>query len=1562
MAIQTITDDRSSRTAALASAFSDHFLSPSSKPSRYAVTAEMLQDDARPFAKVAPMGNLRPDREMLERAKPNTGALFFYNCRLRGQGPARHPAFVLFTLGFCSLVPGFQPAIARENRFYKGMTEMMADWLADCRAMSPLTTVKKTSKGFEVDVPIAAISQDKSGRLLQRMIGRNVGSEESNELSTLIAAMRQLVSGEVSIDVPTSKLYGISFLEGKKENKGSNALTELHALPKGRIYSVKAGTQTVVMLHCLFTIPECEFLTQTPWAQIRPFDVFQLMVSWAKCCHGSFGSKVKPPVTSKPLQYIADTRAGEGTPRTNELGIFVDERAEFWRIPTSHNQIGKFDSDASRNYLRSDGSMSGITDLGELAPKMPSNLVFVDWLNLKLAYSNTEGNLTIKDLARTQKATPVHYKAWMDRPALANSEPLVSFYSAGRLLNLPSAQHIVPIKLVVEEVAMQMRAAGNMVRPDAIRIHEIFSMPSPPGSIVDKYCKAVDELRLAMEQPGTLEMLYDKMSVATVHQTFAYATILALDGRAYFDAVHPVYRAETRAYREQQLDPEYQTESIPYIEEGKFLQPHQNRCMNKLRGSPKLAVLSVAAGGGKTVLAITDFLKELKKGNVKRGLIMCPSHLVAQYVKEVVDFVNGRLNVIAVSSYTVATHGVDGLSKLIQSAPPNSFVVADYNLVKGTTKNLPVGYGGARTPYQPVIEMLMSFNFDWVCMDESHTLKNSESNMARAISKLVTTIPYKRIMSGTLMPDSIQDLVQQVNMLDPTVFGTHADFVTKYSEDGKDRGKRTRWKEGYANDIMRDLKERVTLVEAHRKEWAALLPKLVESARDDLYLTPAQQSVYDDVLMQTVAELSKLPKNHAVKKLFSAMNKTGGEEDKAGEGEGDEESDDGVDLSDDLTAEQLLRRSTQALEEFVSNPTSHALGRERLSGNDLVSPKVHALVEVINKHIADGVPGKILVFCNYRDTAEHIYQNLPADLKARTIHYTAENKTACVAEFSGNDEKLIMVGVETSMNTGLNLQMASHLVRVDTVWTPGALEQGNSRVLRPNVKTAEFREKVYITWLLVQRTIDCTKSVYLFSKRVLVGLVENYGNPLFDRVPALTPIPLSLDVIAESNTTTSENLQPYYEAYEEYLRAQARDYENYKRDHPEDLDPATGGMRRMQLSRAPNLPNSKLMARVPYVPGTELYGAADLGLQRYDVFMRLSEAEAAEIAEDDGDGAEDASQRAKNRMELQRISGLAVHTEYGDGIITGASKKNLRVEFADGTSRNVNKMACFFITRKQTNAHDMREAVLAAAGEVPFDVTTKKPVKRAKPQVPPQEIVIPEPPKPEKKAKIVRTKPADTRVAVALDLIIVNDFVGLEMSSAASNKSGAMALQAIGFRQPEPYVYAEIPNADIMLRLFSKWKKDGYGVVEEYNDACVNLYHALRAQRKNAAHMVGLATQADLNNFYRLQHVRVRQNKAGVTKICPYPLVQDDALYICLPLQGHPESLKAIQSRVPGIKWAKADTESTLQVFMPNLKKFDVQIKKLMKSKDLVITNIDDLLKQRDRLVRRRPVLFEGTR
>lgn len=1413
------------------------------------------------------------------------------------------------------------------------------------RAIQDLTSVRKEDDRFTVRVPFFYAT-----------------SEVLSQLKAFYASPEGRADGDQLSDHLSSLQPGIIWSKTLPRTGGpfDRYLPLLQRIEGSFVEVRQLGSAWVFMLGIHFTQTEASTLCQTPWLQIRPIDFYALMHTWAT---GRLGSmRGDPPLYSIPLSRIARELPEGGQKRVSEdLSIMVDEKANYWWLEDQNN-IAKFEDEYNRHLTRNDGTLCAVPSNPDesVAPKPKSALVFVDWINLKMAFINSEHRMEVVGLDRVVKANVTHYVKIL-RTKIA-SERGIQIIS--QTFNAAAATGFAlggdfNVKAWYADIQKYSMFYGQKLSD--IEFLDLWTAVKDPFTVgpdnerdqfpriqMELFFRAMDHVLSYAANPSTLDNLYAQYAFRTVSQLVAYLKILSTKLPEY-ENLKAQDNERRQAYTTQdQLDPEYELPSVPYMSEpdaegngGRALMPHQVRGAKRLAKSPNFAILAVDAGGGKTAACIFDYLKELGKGNIRRALIMCPPHLVAQYVKEFLYFTDSRINVIAVTTYTIRRHTLEGLARLLEQAPPNTVVVTDYDLARGKSKAPIMGYGPTPTRYYPVVEMLRSFAFDYVFCDESHFLKGTTSRQA-AVARLISEIPYKRLASGTLAPNLITDLLQQIALLDPTVM-PRGEFLAKYALEIKGN-KVTKWKPGYEAELMAELKQNIVWVQTKRKEWAALLPKLKEESHF-VDLTDNQQEVYDTILREVVDNLRKAAMNNAALRALimgKPAGEEGGEEGDEGEGNGGDDDEEGGDEEDieTIDVDALLKPYLARLEQFVVAPGADVYGGTVLSGEDLLSPKVIQIEEIIRNHLAAGIPGKILIFTNYVASAEAIYNGFSPDIRKQTILYTASNKEADGARFERDEGKQIMVGVELSMNTGLNLQFCSRLIRVDSVWTPGSLEQGNSRIQRPNVKKAEHREFVYIDWVLGQRTIDITKQAFLLQKQVQIAKFDEADNPRFKAIPLPPAFPMSLDVIETSNSTTSEALIPYFESYAAVKYATFDEYDDYRRNHPEDLDPVTGLMRMSPLQRAPNLPNSSLMYRVPYVPGTELYKAEDLGLIRYDAYMKQD----LEEEDDEGNEVEDEGQRAKSRAELEKMQGQAVHTEFGDGNIVGVSKKWLIVELSTGDRVKVSKIAVFLITRSQTNNKDQRELLLRQIGDIPFDKPFDVEVKDA------QKTLLPK-----KKSQEEETQaPVDQRIAVSLSLYVTNDILGLMMDNATSNPEGAAALEAMGFHQPAPYFYAEMPTAEHMYRQFAKWAEHGFTFAKEHSEACKRTYIALKNARKNAATWVGVANAADLRNWYRLQN-NVKPDPSR-TVLYPYPLIEDDTLYLALPINGHPASKLAISHRVPGVRWYEEEVEDLRVVHAKSFAQLDAGIAKML-NQGIVITNIEELRKRRKRLVKHESVL-----
>jgi hypothetical protein len=97
----------------------------------------------------------------------------------------------------------------------------------------------------------------------------------------------------------------------------------------------------------------------------------------------------------------------------------------------------------------------------------------------------------------------------------------------------------------------------------------------------------------------------------------------------------------------------------------------------------------------------------------------------------------------------------------------------------------------------------------------------------------------------------------------------------------------------------------------------------------------------------------------------------------------------------------------------------------------------------------------------------------------------------------------------------------------------------------------------------------------------------------------------------------------------------------------------------------------------------DLFGAENLGLVPYYEYLRI------------------------NNLEDSDAVDLQVHTQWGDGVITRTSKRTLRVEYSDGSTDSVDKMAAFIITKDTTSTKDIKTQLAKLAG-IPFQGVTQE--------------------------------------------------------------------------------------------------------------------------------------------------------------------------------------------------------------------------------------------------------------
>lgn len=1447
----------------------------------------------------------------------------------------------------------FFPSITNSPKFGKLRPRAVADGLAKELPENFLRLKKVDTPNdphFVVSVPLYQFASHSSERTLRFLMDLFMGQRWSKTLIENTAEQLNEVKewNQQAADTPKDQLTERTLPASHVINNmhldavGSEALRQ--CLLQVRIQS--KGLYNVVFADFKIRKEEAQQLTTTEWSMLRAIDLYPLLLHWVRT---TFGDRGQAPVASFPVSKIAFSLPPSHveSARVNDLGISVGPDGKPYFLPRSvdKNQTILYEDRYTGAGTRGDGSFALLdTEQGaeamssghEPKTKLPHNMVVaVDWLNNKYSYTNTEGMLSVMDLTRFQPANVAHIHELLHSRSI-NEKHVSWFVSLGEAAGVPlTAFETLPSDLedVQSETMKQTlsRTAGPLLWFKSARqsyaqdINDLvpFASISVNGYSamrpLARYFKLIEAAVRA-----NIEPVYLKYSVMTVAEMFSWLVLIT----HYTDDM-PRLKADDAAYRHaalnQGVDPDYEVPSIPLMASNMGFLPHQKKVRNLLKDSPDFAIMPVQTGGGKSVLLLTDLLLEFKANRNAPYLVLCPSHLVPNYVKEAVYFTGGKLNVIAITNPAIRQNGWKRLQAIMMAAPRNTVVVVALDTLKFRPRT--VSYGTTPVDVFPVIDFLRQFKFGYVAIDEAHRIKGATARN-KSVMALVADIPKKRLASGTFVHDSPSDLAMTIAALDPTLFGTRDEFNDRYGLEVRG-GRVIKWRPNAQREIMQKIRSRVVIAGAMRKEWAAFLPKKVEWV-GGVNLTPAQQAVYEDLLNKVIEQIEQDAKTNKalqdfVKGRHTKDNVRDDEADVEAEDEVEDERDDvDEDAGEDLSA--MLNPYLARLEQFLVAPGSDPLGAALLKGEDLLSPKVALIYQRIRLHLeggeADGkpygpFPGKVIVFCNQVAAAEEIFNSAPPDLKKSGLLYKASEKVEILSQLENNPNKKWVVGVGQSMEEGLNLQFASRIIRASTVWNPGNLEQSNARIERPEFKKAETRPQIFFDTIVANRTFDISKTARLIAKVIAAAKFENADSHLYDEIPDVPVIPMTLDTIRTMNTwervsDTNPGLVEYMKALQVYQEVRNKDYDQYKEDY---IKKYGEGPVMSPIEVAPTPPDSKLLKYTPYVPGLGLYNEKELGLVRLD--------EAMNVVTTDEEEEEDEKEVPEGYVDpaiVQRVNelnGSLAHTEWGDGYIRGLrpGAKMVTVELLNGYRVRVQRSQVFVVGRTLTSNKDIRNQILKAIGDLPVSTPAEVPADRWIPSTKALEIQKKQADKLRQKEEKQEQKEKESALNIELTLFVANGFLGIDYLLDDENHMATRVLQAAGFRTTPEYYYSKVVNAKALENQFALWAEKGLQIdpivlKQGVGDAFNEMLRLLKAGLvRNHTETYKATRQAQVVNFYRLEHRP--SNKKDMFK--PYPIIQDGVAYIALPATGQAATRLAMQYKRPSYKWIKS--EPTLSYF-----------------------------------------------
>jgi len=387
-------------------------------------------------------------------------------------------------------------------------------------------------------------------------------------------------------------------------------------------------------------------------------------------------------------------------------------------------------------------------------------------------------------------------------------------------------------------------------------------------------------------------------------------------------------------------------------------------------------------GLGKTIQTLALLLDRKESGDATgaASLLVMPTSLVYNWLSEAQKFTPG----LRILTYT-GTYRDKNVDQF-----------ADYDVVL-------TSYGIVRLD----VELLKTYGFDYVILDESQAIKNPGSTTSQAVRNLRSR--HRLILTGTPVENSTMDLWSQMSFINPGLLGTQTFFRKEFLkpiEKGKDEG-RTRKLHALIKPFI---------LRRHKAQVATELPAKIEHL-SYCPMTEEQAHCYEET------------KSYYRNKILKNIEEHG----TAG------------------TQFMLLQGLTK-LRQIANHPRMAHEDYEHESG------KLREVIRMIRSVVAEG--HKVLVFSQF---VKHL-DIVRASLDEKQVEYAyldgnTRDRHKEVIRFQETAELRVFLISLKAGGVGLNLTAADYVFILDPWWNPAVEAQAVDRAHRIGQQRTVFTYK-----------------------------------------------------------------------------------------------------------------------------------------------------------------------------------------------------------------------------------------------------------------------------------------------------------------------------------------------------------------------------------------------------------------------------------------------------------------------------------------------------------------------
>lgn len=376
------------------------------------------------------------------------------------------------------------------------------------------------------------------------------------------------------------------------------------------------------------------------------------------------------------------------------------------------------------------------------------------------------------------------------------------------------------------------------------------------------------------------------------------------------------------------------------------------------------ACLADDMGLGKTVQTIALLLYKASKGP---SLVVCPASVMLNWANELARF--------APSLETKILNESSDRDALLDNAKPYDVVLTTYGLLVREE------------------ETLTKPEWNVVCLDEAHTIKNRGTKMSAAAMKLKAD--SRVILTGTPIQNYLSELWNLFQFLNPGLLGTFDSFMNKYiipiERDG-DEERRSQLKRMITPFMLRRTKAEV--VEE--------LPEKTEITHD-IHLTDAEITAYETLREATEQAL---------------------------------QSEDKVDVN--VLAQITKLRQAACAVSLIEKDWN------------LGSTKVAAAVDLVEEIVKSR--NSVLVFSQFTSFLSMAKTAIEERIGKDKLFYldgstTIRKREKMVADFQHGMVPVFLISLKAG-GLGLNLTNANYVIHLDPWWNPAIEQQATDRAYR----------------------------------------------------------------------------------------------------------------------------------------------------------------------------------------------------------------------------------------------------------------------------------------------------------------------------------------------------------------------------------------------------------------------------------------------------------------------------------------------------------------------------------